>query len=106
MITDEAHRLKALHHYRILDTDPEQAFDDLALLAYGHCRVQRSGSTSRDAKAAARERVAEEGARRQANRELIGALGEFPVPLEETLPIARQVAGALENVTSKGRTPA
>ena len=37
MVTDEAHRLKALHHYRILDTDPEQAFDDLTLLASHVC---------------------------------------------------------------------
>jgi len=37
MVTDEGHRLKALHHYRILDTDPEQAFDDLTLLASQVC---------------------------------------------------------------------
>jgi len=37
MVTDEAQRLKALHHYRILDTDPEQAFDDLTLLASHVC---------------------------------------------------------------------
>ena len=37
MVTDEALRLKALHHYRILDTDPEQAFDDLTLLASQVC---------------------------------------------------------------------
>jgi anti-sigma regulatory factor (Ser/Thr protein kinase) len=37
MVTDEAARLKALHHYRILDTDPEQAFDDLTLLASQIC---------------------------------------------------------------------
>ena len=37
MVTDEAQRLKALHHYRILDTDPEQAFDDLTLLASQVC---------------------------------------------------------------------
>src|SRR5688572_13144051 len=37
MVTDEARRLKALHQYRILDTDPEQAFDDLTLLAAQVC---------------------------------------------------------------------
>src|SRR5688572_15807025 len=37
MVTDEARRLKALHQYRILDTDPEQAFDDLTLLASQIC---------------------------------------------------------------------
>jgi anti-sigma regulatory factor (Ser/Thr protein kinase) len=34
---DEASRLKALHKYRILDTKPEQAFDDLTLLASQIC---------------------------------------------------------------------
>lgn len=34
---DEARRLAALRRYRILDTDPEQAFDDLALLASHIC---------------------------------------------------------------------
>ena len=33
----EAKRLAALRRYRILDTDPEQAFDDLALLASQIC---------------------------------------------------------------------
>ena len=37
MVSDEARRLKALHDYRILDTDPEQAFDDLTLLAAQVC---------------------------------------------------------------------
>lgn len=37
MVTDEAARLHALHRYRILDTDPEQAFDDLTLLASQIC---------------------------------------------------------------------
>jgi len=37
MTTDESCRLKALRHYRILDTDPEQAFDDLTLLASQVC---------------------------------------------------------------------
>ncbi len=37
MVTDEAGRLKALRKYRILDTDPEQAFDDLTLLASQVC---------------------------------------------------------------------
>ncbi|MEC4813681.1 MAG: PAS domain S-box protein [Scytonema sp. PMC 1069.18] len=30
-------RLEALHHYQILDTSPEQAFDDLAFLAAQNC---------------------------------------------------------------------
>jgi anti-sigma regulatory factor (Ser/Thr protein kinase) len=34
---NEAERLAALRRYRILDTDPEQAFDDLALLASQIC---------------------------------------------------------------------
>jgi anti-sigma regulatory factor (Ser/Thr protein kinase) len=37
METDEAARLEALRAYRILDTDPEEAFDDLALLASRIC---------------------------------------------------------------------
>jgi anti-sigma regulatory factor (Ser/Thr protein kinase) len=37
MPIDEASRLAALRSYRILDTDPEQAFDDLALLASQIC---------------------------------------------------------------------
>ena len=37
MVDDEIGRLKALRNYRILDTDPEQAFDDLALLASQIC---------------------------------------------------------------------
>ncbi len=37
MVTGEAGRLKALRNYRILDTDPEQAFDDLTLLASQVC---------------------------------------------------------------------
>jgi GAF domain-containing protein len=35
--TDESARLSALRRYRILDTDPEQAFDDLTLLASQIC---------------------------------------------------------------------
>ncbi len=35
--TDEASRLAALRRYRILDTDPEQAFDDLTMLASQIC---------------------------------------------------------------------
>lgn len=35
--TDESARLNALRRYRILDTDPEQAFDDLTLLASQIC---------------------------------------------------------------------
>ncbi|HXW05878.1 MAG TPA: ATP-binding protein [Vicinamibacterales bacterium] len=34
---DESRRLAALHRYRILDTDPERAFDDLTLLASQIC---------------------------------------------------------------------
>ena len=37
MVGDEAERLKALHQYRILDTKPEQAFDDLTLIASQIC---------------------------------------------------------------------
>jgi anti-sigma regulatory factor (Ser/Thr protein kinase) len=37
MVIDEAKRLAALRKYRILDTNPEQAFDDLALLASRIC---------------------------------------------------------------------
>jgi len=37
VIADEAGRLKALRKYRILDTKPEQAFDDLTLLASQIC---------------------------------------------------------------------
>ena len=37
MLTNEAARLDALKSYRILDTDPEQAFDDLTLLASQIC---------------------------------------------------------------------
>src|ERR687891_589763 len=35
--TGEAERLAALRRYRILDTDPERAFDDLALIASQIC---------------------------------------------------------------------
>jgi anti-sigma regulatory factor (Ser/Thr protein kinase) len=37
MINDETARLAALRRYRILDTEPEQAFDDLTLLAAQIC---------------------------------------------------------------------
>jgi anti-sigma regulatory factor (Ser/Thr protein kinase) len=37
MATDEHARLAALRNYRVLDTDPEAAFDDLALLASEIC---------------------------------------------------------------------
>jgi hypothetical protein len=37
VITDEAGRLKALRRYRILDTDPERAFDDLTMIASQIC---------------------------------------------------------------------
>ncbi|HET9741518.1 MAG TPA: ATP-binding protein [Terriglobales bacterium] len=36
---DEAARLAALREYKILDTDPEQAFDDLTLLAMHVCQA-------------------------------------------------------------------
>ena len=39
MNTNEELRLKALHKYRILDTEPEKAFDDLTLLASQVCRT-------------------------------------------------------------------
>ena len=39
MFTNEAGRLKALRQYRILDTKPEQAFDDLTLIASQICGV-------------------------------------------------------------------
>jgi GAF domain-containing protein len=35
----EQARLKALHSYRILDTDPEKAFDDLTILASHICET-------------------------------------------------------------------
>jgi anti-sigma regulatory factor (Ser/Thr protein kinase) len=37
MHSHEADRLEALHRYRILDTEPEKAFDDLTLLASQIC---------------------------------------------------------------------
>jgi anti-sigma regulatory factor (Ser/Thr protein kinase) len=37
VVTDERRRLESLSQYRILDTDPEQAFDDLTLLASQIC---------------------------------------------------------------------
>lgn len=36
---DDAARVAALHRYKILDTDPEQAFDDLTLLASYICEA-------------------------------------------------------------------
>lgn len=39
MATDEPARLAALHRYRILDTAPEQRFDDLTLLASQICET-------------------------------------------------------------------
>src|SRR5215467_10529916 len=38
-ITNEAARVKALHKYAILDTEPEQTFDDLVLLASFICNT-------------------------------------------------------------------
>lgn len=38
-VADEAGRLNALRQYKILDTDPEQAFDDLTLIASQICGV-------------------------------------------------------------------
>jgi anti-sigma regulatory factor (Ser/Thr protein kinase) len=37
MVSDEAARLAALRRYRILDTEPERAFDDLTMLASHIC---------------------------------------------------------------------
>jgi anti-sigma regulatory factor (Ser/Thr protein kinase) len=37
LATDESERLKALREYKILDTHPEQAFDDLTLIASQIC---------------------------------------------------------------------
>ena len=37
---DEPKRLEALHRYRVLDSPPEKAFDDLALLASHICGVR------------------------------------------------------------------
>jgi len=37
VVTEEASRLKALRSYRILDTEPEQAFDDLTMIASQIC---------------------------------------------------------------------
>ena len=39
MVANEAGRLKALRQYKILDTDPERAFDDLTLIASQICGV-------------------------------------------------------------------
>src|ERR1700741_2086880 len=39
---NEAARIAALHNYAILDTEPEQTFDDLVLLA---CFISKRGST-------------------------------------------------------------
>jgi len=38
-IKNEAARVEALHRYAILDTEPEQAFDDLVLLASFICKT-------------------------------------------------------------------
>jgi hypothetical protein len=39
VVANEVGRLNALRQYRILDTDPEQAFDDLTLIASQICRT-------------------------------------------------------------------
>src|SRR5580704_11653701 len=39
VVTDEEGRLRALRQYKILDTTPEQAFDDLTLIASQICGV-------------------------------------------------------------------
>lgn len=39
MVIDESARLAALRRYRILDTEPEQAFDDLTLIASQICET-------------------------------------------------------------------
>jgi signal transduction histidine kinase/DNA-binding response OmpR family regulator len=39
---NEAERLHALHHYNVLDTGPEQAFDDITLLASQICGTKIS----------------------------------------------------------------
>ena len=39
---NEAERLQALHHYNVLDTGPEQAFDDITLLASQICGTKIS----------------------------------------------------------------
>src|SRR5258708_40266292 len=39
LIPDEEARLRALRSYKILDTDPEKAFDDLAILAAHICQT-------------------------------------------------------------------
>jgi anti-sigma regulatory factor (Ser/Thr protein kinase) len=46
---EESRRLAALRRYRILDTDPEQAFDDLALLASHVCETPMALITLVDA---------------------------------------------------------
>lgn len=42
MVTDEPARISALHRYRILDTEPEQRFDDLTMLASQICDTPMS----------------------------------------------------------------
>ena len=37
--TEEKARVEALHSYKILDTDPEKGFDDLAILASHICET-------------------------------------------------------------------
>jgi GAF domain-containing protein len=39
LVTNESARVKALHKYAILDTEPEQTFDDLVLLASFICKT-------------------------------------------------------------------
>ncbi|CAN5357412.1 hypothetical protein BH23ACI1_BH23ACI1_31400 [soil metagenome] len=49
VVENEAARLAALRRYKILDTDPERAFDDLALLASQVCAAPMALITLVDA---------------------------------------------------------
>jgi GAF domain-containing protein len=40
--SNEGERLQALHHYNVLDTGPEQVFDDITLLACQICGTKMS----------------------------------------------------------------